>query len=148
MRTIEFTTEILSGIPSIIFGLFGMVFFGTTLKLGYSVLTGSFTLTLMVLPLITRSTQERLRRCRTATASSARHRRHQMVYDKDDPSSQRCAWNSYGIILSIGRTVVSPQRFYFTAGSGFQLQRVCSASCLNQRHTDNSVVSVYAEGKV
>ena len=38
-----------------------MVFFGTTLKLGYSVLTGSFTLTLMVLPLITRSTQEALK---------------------------------------------------------------------------------------
>ena len=36
VRTIEFTTEILSGIPSIIFGLFGMVFFGMTLKLGYS----------------------------------------------------------------------------------------------------------------
>ena len=61
MRTIEFTTEILSGIPSIIFGLFGMVFFGMTLKLGYSVLTGSFTLTLMVLPLITRNTQEALK---------------------------------------------------------------------------------------
>ena len=63
---IEFTTETLSGIPSIIFGLFGMVFFGETLKLGYSLLTGSFTLTLMVLPLITRNTQEA--RCRRATA--------------------------------------------------------------------------------
>ena len=71
VRTIEFTTEILSGIPSIIFGLFGMVFFGMTLKLGYSVLTGSFTLTLMVLPLITRehtgSTQKPFR---TATAAA------------------------------------------------------------------------------
>ena len=49
---IEFTTETLSGIPSIIFGLFGMIFFGETLGFGYSLLTGSFTLTLMVLPLI------------------------------------------------------------------------------------------------
>ena len=57
VRTIEFTTEILSGIPSIIFGLFGMVFFGATLKLGYSILTGSFTLTLVVLQLITRHKQ-------------------------------------------------------------------------------------------
>src|SRR5699024_8036793 len=56
--SIEFTTEILSGIPSIIFGLFGMVVFGTVMKLQYSVLTGAFTLTLMVLPLITRNTQE------------------------------------------------------------------------------------------
>ena len=40
---IEFTTETLSGIPSIIFGLFGMIFFGETLGFGYSLLTGSFT---------------------------------------------------------------------------------------------------------
>ena len=39
---IEFTTETLSGIPSIIFGLFGMIFFGETLGFGYSLLTGSF----------------------------------------------------------------------------------------------------------
>ena len=58
---IEFTTETLSGIPSIIFGLFGMIFFGETLGLGFSILTGSLTLTLMVLPLITRNTQEALR---------------------------------------------------------------------------------------
>lgn len=40
VRIIEFTTETLAGIPSIIFGLFGMVFFGNTLGLGYSILTG------------------------------------------------------------------------------------------------------------
>ena len=61
VRLIEFTTDTLSGIPSIIFGLFGMVFFGTTLGLGYSILTGALTLTLMVLPLITRNTQEALK---------------------------------------------------------------------------------------
>ena len=58
---IEFATETLAGIPSIIFGLFGMMFFGQTLHLKYSILTGSFTLTLMVLPLITRNTQEALK---------------------------------------------------------------------------------------
>ncbi|MBP1755043.1 MAG: phosphate transporter, inner rane subunit PstA, partial [Firmicutes bacterium] len=58
---IEFTTETLAGIPSIIFGLFGYVFFGITLQLGYSILTGAFTLSLMVLPLITRNTQEALK---------------------------------------------------------------------------------------
>ena len=61
VRAIEFTTETLSGIPSIIFGMFGMMFFGTGLGLGYSILTGSLTLTLMVLPLITRNTQEALK---------------------------------------------------------------------------------------
>ena len=58
---IEFATETLSGIPSIIFGLFGMMFFGEKLGLGYSLLTGSFTLILMVLPLLTRNTQEALK---------------------------------------------------------------------------------------
>ena len=57
VNLIEFATETLSGIPSIIFGLFGMMFFGQTLGLGYSILTGSLTLILMVLPLVTRNTQ-------------------------------------------------------------------------------------------
>ena len=61
VKAIEFTTETLSGIPSIIFGLFGMVFFGNTLGLKYSILTGALTLTLMILPLITRTTQEALK---------------------------------------------------------------------------------------
>ena len=55
---IEYATETLSGIPSIIFGLFGMMFFGEKLGLGYSLLTGSLTLIIMVLPLMTRNTQE------------------------------------------------------------------------------------------
>ena len=58
---IAFATETLSGIPSILFGLFGSMFFGETLHLGYSLLTGALTLTLMVLPLITRNTQEALK---------------------------------------------------------------------------------------
>ena len=64
VNVIEFTTQTLSGIPSIIFGLFGMVFFGTTLHMGYSIMTGSLTLAIMVLPLITKNTQEALKnRC-------------------------------------------------------------------------------------
>lgn len=46
-----------------------MMFFGQTLHLKYSILTGSFTLTLMVLPLITRNTQEALKTVRTVTAA-------------------------------------------------------------------------------
>lgn len=67
VRIIEFATETLAGIPSIIFGLFGMMFFGQTLGLGYSLLTGSLTLIIMVLPLITRNAQEALKTVRTAT---------------------------------------------------------------------------------
>ena len=61
VSAIEFATETLSGIPSIIFGMFGMVFFVEGLHMGYSLLAGSLTLSLMVLPLITRNTQEALK---------------------------------------------------------------------------------------
>lgn len=60
VKTVEFAIDILSGIPSILFGLFGYVFFGS-LGLGYSLLRGALTLSLMVLPLILRSTGEALR---------------------------------------------------------------------------------------
>ena len=57
VAAVSFTTEVLSGIPSIIFGLFGMIFFGEMLGLGYSVLNGCFTLTILILPIIIRNTQ-------------------------------------------------------------------------------------------
>ena len=61
VKIIRVTTETLSGIPSIVYGLFGMLFFVTTLKWGYSILAGSFTLAIMVLPVIIRSTEEALK---------------------------------------------------------------------------------------
>ena len=61
VRVIEFTTETLSGIPSIIFGVFGYVFFCTFMNLKVSLLSGALTLTLMVLPTIIRTTQEALK---------------------------------------------------------------------------------------
>ena len=57
VEIISFTTEVLAGIPSIIYGLFGMLFFGNLLKLGYSILTGALTLAIMILPIISRNTQ-------------------------------------------------------------------------------------------
>ena len=124
VRTIEFTTEILSGIPSIIFGLFGMVFFGMTLKLGYSVLTGSFTLTLMVLPLITRNTQEALKTVPDSYRSGALGigaTKWYMIRTILLPSAAPGILT--GVILSIGRIVGESAALLFTAGSGFQLPK-------------------------
>ena len=124
VRAIEFTTEILAGIPSIIFGLFGMVFFGVTLKLGYSILTGSFTLTLMVLPLITRNTQEALKtvpdsyRCGALGIGATRW---YMIRTILLPSAAPGILT--GIILSIGRIVGESAALLFTAGSGFLLPK-------------------------
>jgi phosphate transport system permease protein len=55
---IRMTMETLSGIPSIVYGLFGMLFFVTFLGWGFSVLAGTFTLSIMILPLIMRSSEE------------------------------------------------------------------------------------------
>ena len=52
------TTETLAGIPSIVYGLFGMLFFVTTLGWGFSILAGAFTLAIMILPLIMRTAEE------------------------------------------------------------------------------------------
>lgn len=118
------TTEILSGIPSIIFGLFGMVFFGNVLKLGYSVLTGSFTLMLMVLPLITRNTQEALktvpdsyRQGALGMGASKWHMIRMILLPSAMPGILT------GVILSVGRIVGESAALLFTAGSGFQLPR-------------------------
>ncbi len=61
VEVIRLTTETLQGIPSIVYGLFGMLFFVTTCGWGFSILAGAFTLAIMVLPLIMRSTEEALR---------------------------------------------------------------------------------------
>lgn len=57
---VRVTAETLSGIPSIVYGLFGMLFFVTQLHWGYSLLAGAFTLAIMILPLIMRTTEEAL----------------------------------------------------------------------------------------
>lgn len=121
---IEFTTETLSGIPSIIFGLFGMIFFGETLKLGYSILTGSFTLTLMVLPLITRNTQEALRTVPDSYRSGALGMgatKWYMIRTVLLPSSMPGIVT--GVILALGRIVGESAALLFTAGSGYMLPK-------------------------
>lgn len=124
VRIIQFTTETLSGIPSIIFGLFGMVFFGTTLGLGYSILTGSLTLAIMVLPLITRNTQEALKTVPNSYRSGALGMgatKWYMIRTVLLPSALPGIVT--GVILAIGRIVGESAALLFTAGSGFLLPR-------------------------
>ena len=124
VRAIEFTTETLSGIPSIIFGLFGMVFFGTTLGFDYSILTGAFTLTLMILPLITRTTQEALKTVPDSYRSGALGigaTKWYMIRSILLPSAMPGILT--GIILAIGRIVGESAALLFTSGSGYYLPR-------------------------
>ena len=61
VKLIRITAETLSGIPSIVYGLFGMLFFVTTLNWGMSLLSGALTMVIMVLPLIMRTAEEALK---------------------------------------------------------------------------------------
>lgn len=124
VRIIEFTTETLAGIPSIIFGLFGYVFFGITLGLGYSILTGALTLAIMVLPLITRTTQEALKTVPASYRSGALGigaTKWYMIRTILLPSAMPGILT--GIILAIGRIVGESAALLFTAGSGYLLPK-------------------------
>lgn len=115
---IEYATETLSGIPSIIFGLFGMMFFGEKLGLGYSLLTGSLTLILMVLPLITRNTQEALKTVPASYRNGAfglGSGKWHMIRTILIPSAMPGIIT--GVILAIGRIVGESAALLFTAGS-------------------------------
>ena len=115
---IEFATETLSGIPSIIFGLFGMMFFGEKLGLGYSLLTGSFTLILMVLPLLTRNTQEALKTVPDSYRSGAiglGSGKWHMIRTILIPSAMPGIIT--GAILAIGRIVGETAALIYTAGT-------------------------------
>lgn len=124
VRAIEFTTETLSGIPSIIYGLFGMVFFGVSLKLGFSILCGCLTLTLMVLPIIIRTTQEALKTVPESYRSGALGigaTKWYMIRTIILPSAMSGIIT--GVILSIGRIVGESAALLFTAGSAYLLPK-------------------------
>lgn len=106
IRIIEFTTETLSGIPSIIFGVFGYVFFCTLLNLKVSLLSGALTLTIIVLPTIVRTTGEALKAVPNSYREAAQGigaTKWYMIHTVLLPSASRGIITS--IILAIGRIV-------------------------------------------
>jgi len=124
VRLIEFTTETLSGIPSIVYGLFGAIFFGTILHLGYSLLTGALTLTIVVLPIIIRTTQEALKTVPQIYREGALGlgaTKWYMIRTIILPSALPGIVTS--VILSIGRMVGESAALIFTAGVGAKLPK-------------------------
>lgn len=117
VRVIELATETLSGIPSIIYGLAGMLIFVQALNIGTSILAGALTLAVMTLPIIIRTTQEALktvpdsyREGALALGSGKWHMVRTVVLP--------CAMDGIvtGIILSIGRIVGESAALLYTAG--------------------------------
>ena len=115
---ISFTTEVLSGIPSIIYGLFGMLFFGTFCGFGFSILTGSLTLAIMILPIISRNTQtalETVPKSYREAALGIGATKWYMIRTVLLPSCMPGILT--GVILAMGRIVAESAALLFTAGS-------------------------------
>ena len=122
VKLVRLTAETLQGIPSIVYGLFGMLCFVTSLKWGYSLLAGCFTVSIMILPLIMRSTEEALK----SVPDSYREGSYGLgagklrtVFRIVLPS----AGNGIlaGIILAIGRIIGETAALMYTAGTVAQL---------------------------
>ncbi len=125
VNAVEFATEILSGIPSVIFGLFGYIFFGEVLGLGYSLLNGALTLSLMVLPLIVRNTQEALRTVPDSYRSGSLGMgaaKWYMIRTVLLPGAAPGILT--GVILAVGRIVGESAALLFTAGSARTLPKL------------------------
>ena len=110
--------DLLAGIPSIVYGLFGMLFFVTYLKWGYSLLAGACTVAIMILPLIMRTTEEALK----AIPDSYREGSYGLgagklrtVFAVVLPSA--VPGILAGVILSIGRIVGETAALIYTAGT-------------------------------
>lgn len=118
VNLISFTTEVLAGIPSIIYGLFGMLFFGNLLNFEFSILTGAFTLAIMILPIITRNTQVALEGVPASYREAALGigaTKWYMIRTVLLPSAMPGILT--GVILGMGRIVAESAALLFTAGS-------------------------------
>ncbi|WP_299809958.1 phosphate ABC transporter permease PstA [uncultured Shewanella sp.] len=122
VQVIRFCTESLAGIPSIVYGLFGMTFFVTTLGLGFSILSGALTLAMLILPVIIRTTEEALlsvpmsyREGGYALGSSKIYTICRLVLPSALPGIVT------SIILSTGRVIGESAPVFLTAGMVTQI---------------------------
>jgi len=118
VKIVRITAETLSGIPSIVYGLFGMLFFVVTLHWGYSILSGAFALAIMILPLIMRTTEEALKSVPDTYREGSfglGAGRLRTVFRIVLPSA--VPGILAGVILAIGRIVGETAALIFTAGT-------------------------------
>lgn len=122
VTAIRFATESLAGIPSIIYGLFGGIFFVVTLGMKYSILSGALTVAIIILPVIIRTTEEALktvpqnyREASLALGST----KFQTLYKVVLPSAVPGILS--GLILSVGRVIGESAAILLTAGTVAQM---------------------------
>ncbi|HPP07072.1 MAG TPA: phosphate ABC transporter permease PstA, partial [Syntrophorhabdaceae bacterium] len=121
-KIIRFGVESLAGIPSILYGLFGFIFFVIKLKMGWSILSGVLTITIMILPTIIRTSEEAIK----AVPKNVRIVSYSLGATKWEtvikvvlPSATPGILT--GIMLSVGRAVGETAAVIFTMGSSLRL---------------------------
>ncbi len=121
-RIIRFSAESLAGIPSIVYGLFGFIFFVIYLKMGWSILSGGLTMAIMILPTIIRTSEEAIRtvpQLYREVGFSLGLTKWQTITRTVLPSALPGIVN--GVILSIGRCVAETAAVILTAGSALRM---------------------------
>ncbi|OON94787.1 MAG: phosphate ABC transporter, permease protein PstA [Candidatus Epulonipiscioides saccharophilum] len=120
VKVIRFATECLTAVPSILFGLFGMLFFVTTLKMSWSLLAGGLTVSIMILPTVVKTTEEALktvpisyREASLALGANKIMTILKVVLPSSIPGILA------GIVLSMGRIIGETAAIYLTAGTVF-----------------------------
>ena len=121
-RVIRFGTDCLAGIPSIIFGLFGFIFFVTTLRLGWSILSGGLTLAFMILPTIIRTSEEAVK----AVPKSFREVSFSLGATRWQTVRKVVLPNALpgivtGVMLGVARSIEETAVVIFTAGSALRM---------------------------
>ncbi|MBS6215577.1 MAG: phosphate ABC transporter permease PstA [Clostridiales bacterium] len=148
VSAIEFATETLTGIPSIIFGLVGMLFFCNFLSLGKSLLAGSLTLVIVTLPTIIRTTQESLKTVPQSYREGALglgSGKWHMIRTIVLPSSVDGIVT--GCILAVGRIVGESAALLFTAGMGMTLNNFFTADGFLHSSGASLTVALYVYAK-
>jgi len=121
-RIIRFGTDCLAGIPSILFGLFGFIFFVTILKMGWSLLSGGLTLAFMILPTIIRTSEEAIK----AVPNTYREVSFSLGATRWRTIAKVVLPNALpgiltGVMLGIGRSIGETAAVIFTAGSSLRM---------------------------
>lgn len=116
-RLVRLSLDVLAGVPSIVFGLFGNAFFSKTLGMGFSILSGGLTLACMVLPILIRSTQEGFRAVpddyrRSAAALGIL--RTATLWELLLPAAMPGV--AVGLLLGLGRAIAETAALIFTSG--------------------------------
>ena len=121
-RIIRFSAESLAGIPSIVYGLFGFIFFVIYLDIGWSILSGGLTLAVMILPTVIRTSEEAIHavpQIYREVSFSLSATKWQTIYKVVFPSAIRGIVN--GLILGIGRCIAETAAVILTAGSALRM---------------------------